>query len=78
FILCFTLSLLCPTGLAVVATKDNCCILDERFGSYCPTTCGIADFLSTYQTEVHKDLQTLEDILLRAENRTSETKELIK
>ncbi|MCP6497666.1 hypothetical protein NL476_27245, partial [Klebsiella pneumoniae] len=42
------------------------------------TTCGIADFLSTYQTEVHKDLQTLEDILLRAENRTSETKELIK
>nr|P12800.1 RecName: Full=Fibrinogen gamma chain [Canis lupus familiaris] len=22
------------------ATRDNCCILDERFGSYCPTTCG--------------------------------------
>jgi integrin beta 3 len=47
-------------------------------GSYCPTTCGIADFLSTYQIEVDKDLQTLEDLLNGAENRTTEAKELIK
>nr|1JY2_P Chain P, Fibrinogen Gamma-b Chain [Bos taurus]1JY2_S Chain S, Fibrinogen Gamma-b Chain [Bos taurus]1JY3_P Chain P, Fibrinogen Gamma-b Chain [Bos taurus]1JY3_S Chain S, Fibrinogen Gamma-b Chain [Bos taurus] len=46
-----------------VATRDNCCILDERFGSYCPTTCGIADFLNNYQTSVDKDLRTLEGIL---------------
>ncbi|KAK2116368.1 hypothetical protein P7K49_006994 [Saguinus oedipus] len=61
-----------------VATRDNCCILDERFGSYCPTTCGIADFLSTYQTKVDKDLQALEDLLHRVENQTSEAKELVK
>ncbi|XP_049708765.1 fibrinogen gamma chain [Elephas maximus indicus] len=78
-ILCFyALSLLSPTCLAYVATKDNCCILDERFGSYCPTMCGIADFLSSYQTSVDKDLQSLEDILHQVENRTSEAKELIK
>lgn len=47
-------------------------------GSFCPTTCGIADFLSSYQTDVDNDLRTLEDILFRAENRTTEAKELIK
>lgn len=47
-------------------------------GSYCPTTCGIADFLNHYQTKIDKDLQALEDILSEAENRTSEAKELIK
>lgn len=47
-------------------------------GSYCPTTCGIADFLSNYQNEVEKDLQSLEDILNQVENKTSEAKELIK
>ncbi|XP_076995852.1 fibrinogen gamma chain [Tamandua tetradactyla] len=73
-----TLVLLSSTCLAYVATRDNCCILDERFGNYCPTTCGIADFLSTYHTDVDKDLQALEDILHQAENKTSEAKELIK
>uniref|UniRef100_A0A8C8WY30 Fibrinogen gamma chain n=1 Tax=Panthera leo TaxID=9689 RepID=A0A8C8WY30_PANLE len=78
-ILCLcTLLLLPSTCLAYVATRDNCCILDERFGSYCPTTCGVADFLSTYQTGVDNDLRTLEDILSRIENKTSEAKELIK
>ena len=47
-------------------------------GSYCPTTCGVADFLSTYQTGVDNDLRTLEDIVSRIENKTSEAKELIK
>nr|CAA29289.1 gamma-fibrinogen [Rattus norvegicus] len=79
FILCWALLLLSPTGLAqYTATRDNCCILDERFGSYCPTTCGISDFLNSYQTDVDTDLQTLENILQRAENRTTEAKELIK
>lgn len=40
--------------------------------------CGIADFLSNYQTEIDRDLQALEDILGHAENKTSEAKELIK
>ncbi|XP_071470963.1 fibrinogen gamma chain isoform X1 [Marmota flaviventris] len=72
------LLLFSPACLAYVATRDNCCILDERFGSYCPTTCGIADFLSTYQSNVDKDLQSLEDILNQVENKTTEAKELIK
>lgn len=46
-------------------------------GSYCPTTCGIADFLSNYQNSVDKDLQDFEDILHRAENQTSEAEQLI-
>ncbi|KAM6220458.1 fibrinogen gamma chain [Rhynchocyon petersi] len=78
-ILCFcTLLLFSPTHLAYAPTRDNCCILDERFGSFCPTTCGIADFLTTYQNEIDKDLQALEDTLHDVENKTSEAKELIK
>lgn len=47
-------------------------------GSYCPTTCGISDFLNNYQVKVDKDLQSLEDILNRVENNTLEAKELVK
>lgn len=47
-------------------------------GSYCPTTCGIADFLSTYQTGVDNDLRSLEDHFTGIENKTAEAKELIK
>lgn len=47
-------------------------------GSYCPTTCGIADFLNNYQTSVDKDLRTLEGILYQVENKTSEARELVK
>ncbi|KAM9746953.1 fibrinogen gamma chain [Dama dama] len=74
----YILSLLSSACLAYVATRDNCCILDERFGSYCPTTCGVADFLSNYQTSVDKDLQNLEGILYQVENKTSEARELVK
>ncbi|XP_049625581.1 fibrinogen gamma chain [Suncus etruscus] len=78
-VLCFyTLTLLSATSLAYIATRDNCCILDERFGSYCPTTCGISDFLNNYQVKVDKDLQSLEDIFNRIENNTLEAKELVK
>ncbi|XP_012996226.1 fibrinogen gamma chain [Cavia porcellus] len=72
------LLLLSSTCLGYVPTKENCCILDQRFGSFCPTTCGIAEFLSNYQTSVDKDLQTLEDLFHLVDNRTTETKELIK
>lgn len=55
----------------------NCLLIDLQ-GSYCPTTCGISDFLTSYQDDVDADLRTLENILHRAENRTTEAKELIK
>lgn len=47
-------------------------------GSYCPTTCGIAEFLSNYQTSVDKDLRNLEVIVYQVENKTSEATELVK
>ncbi|XP_006884557.1 PREDICTED: fibrinogen gamma chain [Elephantulus edwardii] len=78
-LLCFyTLLFFSPTHLQYTPTKANCCILDERFGSFCPTTCGIADYLSTYHDDIDKDLQALEDILNGVENKTAEAKELIK
>ncbi|KAM4708033.1 fibrinogen gamma chain isoform 2-T2 [Discoglossus pictus] len=52
---------------------DNCCILDDRFGSYCPTTCGVADFLNRYQTGVDTDLQYLENLLNQITNNTMGT-----
>ncbi|XP_040822907.1 fibrinogen gamma chain [Ochotona curzoniae] len=73
-----TVSLLSSKCQAYVATKDNCCILDQRFGSFCPTTCGIADFMSNYQSSVHRDLETVERLLDQVENRSSEAKELIR
>uniref|UniRef100_A0A5F9DHV4 Fibrinogen gamma chain n=1 Tax=Oryctolagus cuniculus TaxID=9986 RepID=A0A5F9DHV4_RABIT len=73
-----TLSLLSSTCLAYVATRENCCILDQRFGSFCPTTCGIADFMYNFQSTVHEDLQTLEHMLSQIENRSTEANELIK
>ncbi|KAM5194713.1 fibrinogen gamma chain isoform 2-T2 [Mantella aurantiaca] len=53
--------------------RDNCCILDERFGEYCPTTCGVSDFLGRYQSEVDTELQYLEGLLGSVTNSTSET-----
>ncbi|XP_069487412.1 fibrinogen gamma chain [Ambystoma mexicanum] len=50
---------------------DNCCILDERFGEYCPTTCGIADFLYNYHPDVNRQLQSLEDQMRQITNHTS-------
>ncbi|KAM4809072.1 fibrinogen gamma chain [Rhinophrynus dorsalis] len=53
--------------------RDNCCILDERFGEYCPTTCGVSDFLNRYQLDVDTDLQYLEGLLNQVTNYTSGT-----
>ncbi|XP_053112802.1 fibrinogen gamma chain isoform X2 [Hemicordylus capensis] len=72
------LSFLFSTCTAYVATRDNCCILDERFGSYCPTTCGIADFLNKYQPGVDQDLQALENLLQQISNSSDTTNQLIR
>ncbi|KAM9330122.1 fibrinogen gamma chain [Gastrophryne carolinensis] len=58
---------------SIPPNKDNCCVLDERFGEYCPTTCGIADFLNRYQSDVDTDLQYYESLLGKIGNDTSET-----
>ncbi|XP_044536118.1 fibrinogen gamma chain isoform X1 [Gracilinanus agilis] len=74
---CSTLLLIFSTCQAYVATRENCCTLDERFGNYCPTTCGVADFLNKYHISVDKDLQSMEDTLREINNKTSESKLLI-
>lgn len=62
---------------AAPPTLDNCCILDERFGSYCPTTCGIVDFLNKYQPAVDRDLRVLEQTLRDISNSSDLTEQLI-
>nr|XP_028601028.1 fibrinogen gamma chain isoform X2 [Podarcis muralis] len=66
-----------PRKYDVPVTRDNCCILDDRFGSFCPTTCGIADFLNTYQPTVDRDLRILEQILEQISNSSGLTDQLI-
>ncbi|KAE8630106.1 hypothetical protein XENTR_v10000697 [Xenopus tropicalis] len=68
-----SLALLSSAFGNILPNTDNCCILDERFGEYCPTTCGISDFLNKYQENVDTDLQYLENLLVQINNSTSET-----
>uniref|UniRef100_A0A8D0AWL3 Fibrinogen gamma chain n=1 Tax=Salvator merianae TaxID=96440 RepID=A0A8D0AWL3_SALMN len=63
---------------AVIPTLDNCCILDERFGSFCPTTCGIVDFLNKYQPDVDHKLRILEQTLQQISNSSDLTEQLIR
>ncbi|NWH80360.1 FIBG protein, partial [Piaya cayana] len=71
------LSLLFSTSMAYIATRENCCILDERFGSYCPTTCGIADFFNKYHLTMDNELQDMERILQQIANSTGTVEHLI-
>ncbi|XP_068134998.1 fibrinogen gamma chain isoform X2 [Hyperolius riggenbachi] len=73
-LLLFT-STYCQYNLA--PNKDNCCILDDRFGEYCPTTCGVSDFLSRYHSDVDTELQNLEGLLSRITNDTTFTNEMV-
>lgn len=57
----------------LVPNTDNCCILDQRFGEYCPTTCGVSDFLNKYYTDVDTDLQYYEGSLKQIKNETTTT-----
>ncbi|XP_009634777.2 fibrinogen gamma chain [Egretta garzetta] len=71
------LSLLFSTSMAYIPTEENCCILDERFGSYCPTTCGIADFFNKYHLTMDKELEQMERILRLIANSTGSAEQLI-
>ncbi|XP_040410458.1 fibrinogen gamma chain [Cygnus olor] len=73
----YLLSLLFSTSLAYLPTRENCCILDERFGSYCPTTCGIADFFNKYRLTTDNELLEIERILQQVTNSTGKVDYLI-
>ncbi|XP_055765016.1 fibrinogen gamma chain-like [Salvelinus fontinalis] len=47
------------------------CTPRDGFGKYCPTTCGVADYLNRYKPVVDKDLNEMEDILDRITNLTT-------
>ncbi|XP_029621927.1 fibrinogen gamma chain-like isoform X1 [Salmo trutta] len=47
------------------------CTPRDGFGKYCPTTCGVADYLNKYKPVVDKDLDEMEDILDRITNLTT-------
>ncbi|XP_048451778.1 fibrinogen gamma chain isoform X2 [Rhincodon typus] len=51
-----------------------CCILDARFGEFCPTTCGVAEFFQKYQTTVDDSLGTIEKDLRDIQYKNSMTK----
>lgn len=71
--------LLLPACLAQPPPNaENCCILDGRFGEYCPTTCGIADFLENYTPDVERELQMLEGQLRQITNHTTGAQYLIR
>ncbi|XP_036407369.1 fibrinogen gamma chain-like [Megalops cyprinoides] len=46
------------------------CIPNDEFGKYCPTTCGVADYLHSYKPKVDKDLSDLEELLEHISNLT--------
>ncbi|XP_078263519.1 fibrinogen gamma chain [Rhinoraja longicauda] len=54
-----------------------CCILDKRFGEFCPTTCGVSNFFQNYQSGVNRELENMENQLDRVHNVTSITKTTI-
>ncbi|XP_009073139.1 PREDICTED: fibrinogen gamma chain [Acanthisitta chloris] len=74
----FVFSLLFSTSVAYIPTRENCCILDDRFGSYCPTTCGIADFFHKHHLTTDSELQEMERLLQQISNSTVTTEHLIK
>ncbi|XP_036438885.1 fibrinogen gamma chain [Colossoma macropomum] len=46
------------------------CTPSDGFGKYCPTTCGVADYLQKYKPGVVKDLNDMEELLLDIANLT--------
>ncbi|XP_010889908.2 fibrinogen gamma chain [Esox lucius] len=66
FVLLFTLT-------SAQSRGDNVevCTQVDAFGKYCPTTCGIADYLNRYKPAMDKDLNDMEEILDRIANKTT-------
>ncbi|XP_036373293.1 fibrinogen gamma chain-like isoform X2 [Megalops cyprinoides] len=65
--------LLALCSLATAQTRgdsSNVCVPADGFGTYCPTTCGVADYLHKYKPEVDRDLDDLEEILQEISNMT--------
>ncbi|XP_072111968.1 fibrinogen gamma chain [Mobula birostris] len=57
--------------------EEPCCILDNRFGEFCPTTCGVSRFYQDFQNIVNNELQDIEIDLNMIHNVSTLTKNKI-
>ncbi|XP_067896671.1 fibrinogen gamma chain [Heterodontus francisci] len=58
-------------SVKAVSMKEKCCILDEDFGEFCPTTCGVGTFFQSYQTKIDGQLGNIEDDLNVIQNQST-------
>ncbi|ROL53147.1 Fibrinogen gamma chain [Anabarilius grahami] len=49
---------------------QDMCNPNDGFGTYCPTTCGVADYLQRYQPEMDRQLNDMEQDLMEIANLT--------
>uniref|UniRef100_A0A672YUJ0 Fibrinogen gamma chain n=1 Tax=Sphaeramia orbicularis TaxID=375764 RepID=A0A672YUJ0_9TELE len=79
-------SLLTTTGLLLLFSfasaqtrGDNhaSCTLNDGFGMYCPTTCGVADYMLRYIPSVENDLDRMENDLETIANLTQESEDKV-
>ncbi|KAJ8281137.1 hypothetical protein GJAV_G00063980 [Gymnothorax javanicus] len=50
--------------------NDPLCAPSDQFGTYCPTTCGVADYLQKYKPVMDKELDDMEYLLEEISNLT--------
>ncbi|KAK2865924.1 hypothetical protein Q7C36_001980 [Tachysurus vachellii] len=67
-LLLFTLTSAQPRGDYSVPSEH--CVPNDAFGSYCPTTCGVENYLHTYNSGVQKDLNHMDELLQEISNLT--------
>ncbi|XP_061840106.1 fibrinogen gamma chain [Nerophis lumbriciformis] len=46
-------------GDNIATSQHAVCNMNDGFGKYCPTTCGVADYMQRYTSRVDKDLDTM-------------------
>ncbi|XP_051993278.1 fibrinogen gamma chain [Xyrauchen texanus] len=56
---------------------QDTCTPDIEFGTYCPTTCGVADYLHKYKPAVNKQLDEMEQDLKEIANLTKGAKDKV-
>ncbi|XP_038647971.1 fibrinogen gamma chain [Scyliorhinus canicula] len=55
--------LLAFSSVKAVSFEMPCCILDNRFGEFCPTTCGVSQYFGRHQAQVDSQLGEIEKSL---------------
>lgn len=65
--------------LTVYTFKNTSCITSLLYlkGKYCPTTCGVADYMLRYMPAVDNDLENMLDELESIANLTKEAEETV-